>query len=211
MFAKLVCASYVINPKKFQFFWIDLSSNLYSLFCKSEKTASTFFINSFTARKPYGHVGVRYINRHGKPTINALVAFGATLRCYLCDTTNGGATHDANSFSTSELNGYRPPIYNGIMGGDSAFTSNLENLVVPYDTVTAMRDPRKENFNDIFVPKRNTAERGIGKKYTISMLYNSAFTILGLIRSLHSVPQVSKKSVHYAKPHYEKLHYTSTV
>ena len=44
MFAKLVYASFVINPKKFQFFWIDLSSNLYSLFCKGEKTESTFLL-----------------------------------------------------------------------------------------------------------------------------------------------------------------------
>ena len=117
-----------------------------------------------TVRTPDGAVSARYINRHGKPTINALVGFGATLRCYLCDTTNGGATHDAYSFSTSDLNGYRPPINNGIMGADSAFSSNLENLIVPFNTVSSMSDPKKAQFNDIFIPKRNTVERGIGKK-----------------------------------------------
>ena len=86
------------------------------------------------------------------------------MTCYLCDTTNGGATHDAYSFSTSEVNGYRPPIQNGVMGADSAFSSNLENLIVPYDTVSTLADPRKAHFNDTFISKRNTVERGIGKK-----------------------------------------------
>ena len=50
------------------------------------------------------------------------------------------------------------------MGADSAFKSNSENLIVPFGTVSALADPRKSHFNDIFIPKRNTVERGIGKK-----------------------------------------------
>ena len=61
------------------------------------------------------------------------------------------------------------------MSNSSTNRSNLENLIVPFNTVSSMSDPKKAQFNDIFIPKRNLlfiklSQKGPLHEYEIAWL-----------------------------------------
>ena len=119
----------------------------------------------------------QYVNRHGNHSINVLFGVGASGQFYVCDSSQPGGVQDSRVLRRSKF--FRDHlsqgalITDGITITDGGFKTNMANLCNPIVTrdlpwaEIAQRNRSTidqirrifDNYNEVFVQKRNTIER----------------------------------------------------